>query len=150
MDHIQGILFLAGSNISYKSDKVKCVSFLSRKEINELYNESKLGIVLYLPAANHFEAQPIKMFEYMAAGIPFVCSNFDLWKNIVEKNKCGICVDPTKSEEIVEACNYLLTHDNEAQEMGKNGRECVERCFNWENEEYKLVNFYSQLIAIKQ
>lgn len=53
--------------------------------MNGLYGRARCGFVLYQPAANHFEAQPIKMFEYMAAGLPFVASDFPLWKKIVDE-----------------------------------------------------------------
>ena len=43
------------------------------------------------------------MFEYMAAGLPVICSDFELWKEIIEKNNCGICVNPNNIVEISNA-----------------------------------------------
>ena len=43
---------------------------------------------------------PVKMFEYMAAGLPVIASNFPLWESIINKYNCGICVNPYSAIEI--------------------------------------------------
>ena len=59
------------------------------------------------------------MFEYMSAGIPVICSNFPLWRDIIEKHQCGICVDPQNSSEIALAIDFLAQNPKEAKVMGK-------------------------------
>jgi len=119
---------------------------VSRSEVNNILSESKAGLVTFLPEPNHINAQPNKMFEYMAAGIPVIASNFPLWQTIISENKCGICVDPKDVKAIAEAINYVTTHDDEAQQMGINGRKAVEEKYNWKVEEKKLINLYHKLI----
>jgi len=92
----------------------------------------------------------LKLFEYMSAGIPVVASNFPLWKEIVEGNNCGICVDPLKPKEIADAIRYLLEHSEEAKEMGENGRKAVEEKYNWETESKKLLQIYRELLQEDQ
>lgn len=154
MDSVDGTLILAGicddrlnSNGSSDDGKKQYLGKISRTQVNELYGKSRAGMVIYQPAANHFEAQPIKMFEYMAAGLPFVASNFPLWQRIVDENHCGICVDQTSSEEVAKAVEYLLQHPEEAQQMGRNGREAVMEKYNWDVEGEKLVALYEALCA---
>ena len=89
------------------------------------------------------------MFEYMAAGIPVVASNFPLWKEIIEENKCGICVEPANVEQISDAVNYLLNNPEEAQRMGANGRKAVEEKYNWNNEAKTLLQLYCDLSETK-
>lgn len=125
--------------------RVRYLGKISRKEVNELYGSSRVGMLLYQPAQNHYEAQPIKMFEYMAAGLPFVASNFPLWKSIVEQNGCGICVDPQNVEEVREACRKLVSDPEMGQHMGSVGRKAVMEKYNWKNEEQKLFGLYTNL-----
>lgn len=120
---------------------------VSRSGVNEILNESKAGLVTFLPEPNHINAQPNKMFEYMAAGIPVIASDFPLWQKIISENKCGICVDPKDIKAIADAVNYLTTHDDEAQQMGVNGRKAVEEKFNWKVEEKKLIELYHKLAS---
>jgi glycosyltransferase involved in cell wall biosynthesis len=91
-------------------------------------------------------AWPVKLFEYMAAGLPVVASNFPLWKEIVEGNRCGITVDPLDPKAIAQAIEYLLAHPEEARQMGENGRRAVEEKYNWEKEAEKLLALYKELV----
>ncbi|MCR4621557.1 MAG: glycosyltransferase [Clostridiales bacterium] len=112
---------------------------IDRKQVNELYGSARIGILIYQPAENHMEAQPIKLFEFMAAGLPIVASNFPLWKKIVEDNNCGICVDPCNSAEVKAACEKLLNNPELAQNMGKTGRAIVENRYSWNSEEKNYI-----------
>ncbi len=124
---------------------IKFIGKISRTEVNTLYGKARAGIVIYQPAANHMEAQPIKMFEFMAAGLPVIASDFPLWKDIVEGNKCGISVDPRDSEAVRAACMTLIGNPKKAQELGRNGKKAVDEKYNWTNEEKKLLKLYAEL-----
>jgi glycosyltransferase involved in cell wall biosynthesis len=111
----------------------------------EIMSKSQIGIVTYLPEPNHINGQPNKMFEYMAAGLPVISSDFPLWKEIIEGNNCGICVNPDKPEDISKAINYLLINQEVAEAMGKNGIKSVDEKFNWNSEKEKLLTLYSSV-----
>lgn len=122
------------------------LGFKSRNEVADILARSKIGIVTFLATPNHVDAQPNKMFEYMSAGLPVVTSNFPLWREIVEGNKCGICVDPEDIDEIASAIQYLVDNPIEAERMGGNGRKAVMEKYNWEQEEKKLLKLYKNLL----
>ena len=148
MKDVDGKLILAGGNDSdakIKHNNIMYLGKISRKKVNELYGNARCGFVLYQPAKNHFEAQPIKMFEYMAAGLPFVASDFPLWKKIVSENECGICVPPSDTEAVKKACILLLDNPEKSQEMGKKGRKLVMEKYNWDVEEKKLIELYKEI-----
>lgn len=125
--------------------KITELGFLDREGVMETYRKSKAGMVTLQPTINYIDALPVKMFEYMAAGIPVISSNFPLWQGIIEKSKCGICVDPLKPKKIAEAINWVLENPTEAEQMGKNGRKAVETEYNWEAESEKLIMVYELL-----
>ncbi|RFQ12044.1 glycosyltransferase, partial [Pseudomonas sp. ATCC 13867] len=58
---------------------------VKRHDVPRLLSEARCGLVTFLPANNHINAQPNKLFEYMAAGIPLIASDFRLWREIVKK-----------------------------------------------------------------
>jgi glycosyltransferase involved in cell wall biosynthesis len=126
--------------------KVKYYGFVNREKVREIFTSVSAGIVTLLPAPNYLDSMPVKLFEYMSASLPVIASNFPLWKMIVEENNCGICVDPTKPEEIAKAIEYLITHPNGARKMGENGRKAVLEKYNWEKESEKLINIYKSLV----
>ena len=83
-----------------------------------------------------------KFFEYMKAGLPLICTDFILWKEIINKEKCGICVNPHNVDEIANAIKYLANNREQAIKMGQNGRKAVIEKYNWTNESEKLFRLY--------
>jgi len=104
------------------------------------------GLAILFPSPNFIESYPTKLFEYMILGLPVIASDFPLWKEIIEGNQCGICVNPLNPKEIAKAIDYLISNPDEATEMGKRGRKAVEEKYNWETEEAKLLALYNQLL----
>jgi len=86
-----------------------------------------------------------KFFEYLAASLPIIASDFPGIGSIVKKYNCGIVVDPSNKREIADAALRLLNSPDLAHEMGKNAREAFDKEFNWELEEEKLLQVYSGL-----
>jgi glycosyltransferase involved in cell wall biosynthesis len=121
------------------------LGFVDRKKVADTLSKSLAGIVLFHPLPNHINAQPNKMFEYMSAGIPVISSNFNLWKQIIEGNNCGLCVDPLKPDEIAKAIQWMADNPDKAREMGSNGRDAIENKYNWEKESEKLITLYQTL-----
>lgn len=126
--------------------RVQYLGFLDRKEVVAAFSNAKVGLLIYLPVPNHLEALPNKLFEYMAAGLPIVVSDFPLWKKVIEDYDCGLVVNPYNSKNIAEAIQWLLDNPNDAHRMGENGRRAVETRYNWSSEAKKLKKLYMSLI----
>jgi len=125
------------------------VHFLGWMQPEDVYAhlaKADIGLVCLHPEPRFMVAWPVKLFEYIAAGLPVVASNFPLWKEIVKGNQCGITVNPLDPKEIAQAIEYLLTHPEEARQMGENGRRAVAEKYNWEQEKEKLLRLYGELL----
>jgi glycosyltransferase involved in cell wall biosynthesis len=120
---------------------------LGRAGVREVLSRSRVGLVVLHPSPNYVTAQPIKLYEYMSAGLPVIASDFPAWREIIEKTRSGILVDPYDTAAIADAIDWILSNPREAEEMGARGREAVLREFNWENEEKKLLGLYEALSA---
>lgn len=127
--------------------KVDFLGYVDREGIQNTLSKSFAGLVVLHPTQSYLDSLPVKMFEYMCAGIPVIASDFPLWREIVDDAKCGLCVDPLDPLNIAASINYL--HDNraEAQQMGQNGRKAVLEKYNWNIEEAKLFNFYEKILS---
>ena len=88
-----------------------------------------------------------KIFEEMMAGLPVLCTDFKLWKPIVEGNKCGICVNPNDIDAIRSAIQFFFQHREEAKEMGRRGRKAVLDQYNWSVLEKDLLSLYRRVIS---
>lgn len=154
-EKINGRLVLAGkfNNALFEErlkklkgwNNVDFIGFVDRDEVKRILAESKAGIVTFLEAPNHINSQPNKMFEYMSAQLPVICSDFELWKSIVEVNNCGFCIKPDDTMQIAEKINLLLDDSDTVTTLGLNGRESVVLKYNWSIEEGKLINLYKNL-----
>ena len=127
-------------------EKTEYFGWIPPKEVYKEMIKCDAGIVCLHPIKRYTVAFPLKMFEYMAAGLPVIASNFPLWKEMIEGNNCGICVNPLDQKEIAKAIEYLIEHPEEAKKMGENGRKAVLEKYNWENESKKLLKIYEELI----
>lgn len=118
------------------------------EEIAGILSQVRAGLVVLHPEPNFLLAYPVKLFEYMAAGLPVIASDFPMWRRIVTDANCGLLVDPFDVRAIAQAIEFLLTHPEEAQEMGRRGRVAVERTYNWAAEERKLFDIYARLAPL--
>lgn len=128
--------------------KVNAIGVQGRLGVRDVLGRSVAGVVTLHPVSNYLDSLPIKMFEYMSAGIPVIASDFELWKSIVEESRCGLCVDPLDPAAIASAVDFFVSNRIEAEAMGRNGRMAVLSRYNWAHEEGKLIEFYDQLLSL--
>ena len=122
--------------------RVNYLGTLDRKGVHEVYSTCSVGMVTLLPTPAHLDALPVKLFEYMSAGIPVISSDIPLWRGIVEDARCGVCVDPEDPQAIAEAIDRLVLDLDSAEEMGRNGMRAVSERYNWDAEGRRLADFY--------
>lgn len=118
---------------------------VSPEAMIQLLHEASVGVVTFLPTPNLVEAQPNKLFEYMAAGLPMVASDFPWWRQLVAPIGCGRLVNPANPQEIAAAITWLLEHPQEARQMGRRGQQACREIYNWEREAEQLLALYRKL-----
>ena len=130
-----------------EAEHINCLGLLDRPAVAELLSTSLAGFVVFSEQPNHVTAQPNKLFEYLAGGIPVIASHFPLWRELVEGEDVGLCVDPADPAAIAEAMTTLATDRQRAEAMGRRGQALVrERC-NWQAEEKTLITLYERLLS---
>jgi len=126
----------------YRIDFQRWVQF---DRLVELMYNARVGIIIPNPIERYKTNYPVKMFEYMAAGLPVIASREGESAAFIEEAKCGILVDPMDTQAIADAIVWLFTHPDEAEAMGKRGQELVVRTYNWEHESLTLLAVYDRL-----
>lgn len=128
--------------------KVDYRGVVGRDAVRQIYAESQLGLVLLHPIANYLDSLPVKMFEYMAAALPSLASDFPLWKEILEPRNAGRCTPPLDVAQVAEQINRMLDDPALSVLMGQNGRQAVIQTYNWGLEEAKLIALYGELAPL--
>lgn len=126
--------------------RVDALGYLDRIRTRETMAQSVAGLVTLHPNGNYLNAQPVKLFEYMAAGIPVIASDFPLWRRIVEDAECGLLVDPLDPRAIAAAVDWLVDNPEAAQRMGESGRKAILKRYSWDVEKRRLFQFYDAIL----
>jgi glycosyltransferase involved in cell wall biosynthesis len=117
-----------------------------RSDLPDLLSTARAGLLLMLPAENHYDALPTKVFEYMAAGLPVIVSDaVPLSVSIVRQHQCGLVVDPRDKDAVARAIRFIAEHPEEAQAMGERGQAAALQQYQWASEGTKLTELYAQI-----
>ena len=127
--------------------QVDYLGVVGREQVREVMARSRAGLVTLLPLPSYLDAMPIKMFEYMSAELPVIASGFPLWRDIVERHGCGLCVNPADPAAIAHAIRQLVDDAVQAARMGEAGRRAVHAHYHWPRAEAELLQLYRELLA---
>jgi glycosyltransferase involved in cell wall biosynthesis len=131
------------------SEGWKRIEFLGRvtpDEVLDVIHSARCGLVIDHPIINYLDSYSTKMFEYMACGVPVVCSDFPLWQRIVADADCGVALDPMDPVGVAKAVEELCRDPEQARRLGENGRRAILERYNWENEFAKLDDLYRRIV----
>lgn len=130
-------------------NNVDFVGWTSREGIASILADARAGLLVLKPVEHEMVTLPIKLFEYMAAGIPVIASDFPVWRKIIEGAGCGLLVDPDDTDAIVAAMDWIIDNPEKAQAMGDRGRRAVVEQLNWDAEAKTLTDFYRERLGLR-
>jgi glycosyltransferase involved in cell wall biosynthesis len=137
-------------------------SFKDRIKTIEKVNVEIVGWCEYPNISNHFanvhlcfdlrernfiynNSLPIKIFEYMACGKPFIFTDIKPIRDEIDFTKCGFLVNPNDLEEIIMKIEKYFENKELLDQQSKNARSLVETKYNWEYESLKLLGLINSL-----
>lgn len=120
---------------------------IDRDSVRDVLARCRAGLVTLLPLPSYVDSLPIKMFEYMSAELPVLASDFPVWREIVERNACGLCVDARNPRAIARALVAIVDNESRVVAMGRAGRAAVLAHYNWPMAERELLALYAALIG---
>jgi glycosyltransferase involved in cell wall biosynthesis len=96
---------------------------------------------------NHIYSSPNKVFEYLAAGIPFVCTDLPEMARIASESGAGIVVPVGNPAALLEATRELFSSESRQKAYGKLARESFRGKYCWEKESGRLRDLYQRLLG---
>ncbi|AFM26939.1 glycosyltransferase family 4 protein [Desulfomonile tiedjei] len=154
--HLKAKLFLVGTFKPFDFENevtqipgwnyVDYAGYQPRKSVVDILGQCRVGLVMLHPTPNYLESYPIKLYEYMAAGLPIIASDFPFWRKIIEDVGCGLLADPLDPGSIADRIQWILAHPKEAEKMGKRGLAAVQTRFNWNLEIPNLLRVYEEVL----
>lgn len=156
------ILFLGHFKELYLKQKV--LKFIDNHKIQEYFEylenvphhgvsnylfKSKIGLCIFRDNPVYRIIMPIKIFEYMAFGIPVICNNFGHAGKIIQEENCGIVLSNPNPSAILRSIVEILNDKNEFSELSANAKRAFQTKFRWTIIEKELLNFYDKLFDTK-
>ena len=129
-------------------ENVEYLGYVKSTQVKEkVYDRATLGLVLLHSAPNHTLSIPIKQLEYMSCGLPSISSKEVIFcKEVVEKENCGIVVDPLDTNEISESIKRIIDNPLLAKQMSENAIKAAKEKYNWQSQEKELISLYKKLL----
>ncbi len=127
------------------SDKV---IFVGKKPYFEMMNytfHSDIGLTLDKPTnINYKNSLPNKLFDYIHAFTPIICTNIFEVQRVVKHYSIGLIIEDFNTKTLVQTINSLLENENLLNEMKLNCAK-AKQIENWENEVMKLSEIYPEI-----
>jgi glycosyltransferase involved in cell wall biosynthesis len=116
-------------------------------EMKAMMAGSRIGFVLYPGDVNYGARIPIRIFEYMAAGLPFVASDLPTTAEFTNGRGVAELVPAGDPEAYASAIAGLLRDSARQAEMSRRGPLLARGEYSWQRESGKLVDLYRRLIG---
>ena len=124
---------------------VQIVPWVPHAEIAGYMALAEIGLVPLQPSEKNKKSLPIKVFEYMACGIPQLAADLPSVVPYIEESGAGAIYDSTDAEAFAREAQRLLADRAGREAMAKAGREAVAARWNWGEMEKRLLAAYAKV-----
>jgi glycosyltransferase involved in cell wall biosynthesis len=124
---------------------IEHVSWVDHTSIFDYISVAKIGLIPFLPVGQYPQVLPIKLFEYMACGVPVLAADLPAIRPYMEESAAGLLYDSTSPAALAEAVLKMLASEDALRRMGENGRKAVREKWNWGRMEERLLQAYGEL-----
>ncbi|MGF1694907.1 glycosyltransferase family 4 protein [Vibrio lamellibrachiae] len=121
-------------------DVVKLTGAVEPSNIAHYYQKMDVGVAPY-PGDIHFYFSPLKIYEYMAAGLPVVASNVGQISDLVDDHHHGLLYSAQELSQLTEALTYLVENPSIAHVYGQSGRLSAMKHHSWQSRVERVLDW---------
>ena len=129
----------------HADSRVRLIGQVPHEDMPALLAQAHMGLMSLRPQPNQERNWPIKLFEYMAAGLPILTTDNPFWLQLA--GACAFPVDITQPEDIARGLTILASDAARRTEMGRAALARVAELDAWEDQAAQLVAPFSRLIC---
>lgn len=127
------------------SDLIDVVGWVPHLQVAYSMKSSLIGLVSWQPEEKHKRNIPIKIFEYMACGLPIIAADLPSIRYYLGKVEVGVLYDSTCPDELARCVLELLADQGRRNSMSKNSFKAVQERWNWSEMEKVLFQVYETI-----
>jgi glycosyltransferase involved in cell wall biosynthesis len=129
----------------FRHPSIEYHGVLEFEKAMELMNSCHIGLIPFLPFPCNQNIVPHKLFDYMAAGLTILASDYPGWPAELMNGEIGELFDPLNQETTVECLLALAVDPGRINQMGRRAFDLVRKQFSWDSQEERLFGAYESL-----
>lgn len=133
----------ADENYQFVKDQITFYGPMPVYEAYQLVKDCKLGLSILHPVPNYLRSFSTKIFEYMALGLPFIVSDFEIYRFVKEQN-LGQLIDPLSVADLTKSMKRILNEEINLEEVRNRSIE-ASAAFSWDVQAQNLIQLYRQI-----
>ncbi|MEO6036014.1 MAG: glycosyltransferase family 4 protein [Verrucomicrobiota bacterium] len=127
------------------AQRVVFTGALSHEEVPAVIRQFDLALAPY-PKHNHdFYFSPMKLFEYMACGVPVVAADVGQISEIIRNGANGMLYPAGNLNALVKCCEKLLTNPILGKTVGRAGAKLMHAKFTWDINAARVIKIATHL-----
>lgn len=120
-------------------DSTEITGTVSRDRVPYILSSFDIAVAPY-PKLENFYFSPLKVYEYMASGLPVVASSIGQLTKLISSGENGILVSPGNPFEFADAFYKLYCDPMMRKNLGKNARKTVVEFHDWDIVAKRILN----------
>ena len=118
-------------------------------ELRIITQQAHIGVTLFDDRGlSNYYSLANRFFDYLHAGVPQLCVNYPVYKEINEQRAVAVLINDISSSNLAAQLNNLLHNEVLYTELQQN---CIKvrETLNWQTEQKRLLEFYNNLFMHK-
>jgi glycosyltransferase involved in cell wall biosynthesis len=113
---------------------------IPKRKIFSILSKMQIGIAPSTHDLTRQVASPVKIYDYLAAGLPVITPKIGDWGNMIADKNCGIALEVDSLQEYLNALNTLMNKES-WNEKSFNAIKVIADEHSWTKSLESLVNF---------
>jgi len=126
------------------SDRVRVTGLVPQEEVASWLGGADVAVAPY-PTLEQFYFSPLKIYEFLALGLPVVAANVGQIPRILGCGSRGLLYTPGQPQELARAIVRLLSDRDEARKLAREGRDWVLAHATWSRRVKSILARIEQL-----
>jgi glycosyltransferase involved in cell wall biosynthesis len=126
-------------------DHITFTGALPHEQLPGIIQQFDIALAPYPKHTHDFYFSPLKLFEYMACGIPVVAANLGQITEVISDGKTGLLYEPGELDALANRCEKLLGDSRLRARIGAAAAAVIRREFTWEKNAARVAELAGRL-----
>ncbi len=122
------------------SSRATITGLLPHEEVPPVIRQFDIALAPYPKPEHAFYFSPLKLFEYMACGIPVVAPTLGQIPELLRHGETGVLYPPGDLDALTARCEELLSNAALRRSIGQAGAELVRKEFTWDHNAARVID----------